>query len=154
MLWLFAQELGGPVLEVGSDLGISTRYICEGLADGTKVYAVDCHHKWVDDPMTYPNRIQVNSDSRFYRTPEPVKWAFIDGDHRFRGVLQDIEAATASGARLLVFHDTRPGQPKPTNTSNGSEAREAVLEVFGDIEGVTIWDWASPCGVMIVKLPG
>lgn len=145
---------GGPVLEIGSDLGISTRYIHDGLDRAEQrgaIYAVDINHKW-QDPAPWPRRIQVDADSRLYRCPETPAWAFLDGDHRRRGVLQDIEAAVSSGARRFLFHDTRPGIPKPTNTSDGSEAREVVFEVFGDIEGARLVVWDGPCGLIWAEL--
>ena len=141
-----AYELGGPVLEIGAEKGISTRYIHEGLTVGghkDKLYSVDIRHQWPED-ANWPLRVRVERDSRFYRTPEPVRWAFIDGNHTRPFIMQDIEAAVASGAKSFLFHDTGPENPWP-------DPRKVVLEVFGDIADVRIWDIKTGCGLMYVE---
>jgi len=76
ILAALAARLGGPVLEIGADLGISTRYIHEGLeraenpGPNLRIYSVDRHHKWDDDPG-WPLRVRVDADSATYKPPEP-----------------------------------------------------------------------------------
>lgn len=153
ILYGLARKFGGPVLEVGSDLGVSTRYIHEGLEahDSGHVYAVDPLHKWDDDPA-WPRRRRIVGSGADYRPPEPCRWAFIDGDHRLQGVLDDISNAYIHGIDRMIFHDTAKrfeSAARPTNTSNGSDAREAVLEYF-DATYLLV-DILSPCGLIYVE---
>lgn len=130
-LTALARKLGGPVLEIGSDLGISTRYIHEGLEDGSCIYAVDVNHKWEDDD-TWPMRRRVVASGADFEPPSKCSWAFIDGDHRYDGVCADIRQCLSLGIGRLVFHDTHPrfSAWTPTNTSDGSRAREAVIDLL------------------------
>jgi hypothetical protein len=152
LLYAMATDLGGPVLEIGSDLGVSTRYIHEGLEDtgAGPVVAVDYCHKFGDD-LDWPLRIRIECDT--HKEPGkipalPYRWAFIDGDHRYDGVLQDIKLAVGLGINTLVFHDTRADIPVPTNPSDGSEARRAVTDYFMSKPWV-VWDIPTPAGLML-----
>lgn len=152
-----AARVGGPVLEIGADQGISTRYLHEGLAryaqsgKSTFVYSVDNNHKWAED-RAWPLRVRVVADSGTYTPPTPCRLAFIDGDHRYAGVVRDITQAVKAGITRLLFHDTSPSfdGKTPTNTSDGSEARRAVLEAFGNTADWEVYDITTPCGMIYV----
>lgn len=142
----------GHVLEVGADLGISTRYILDGLAakPHRRVVSLDYFHKW---PGEHPQRLKIDQDTRQPLHPivaklAPYAFAFIDGDHTFAGVMNDIRVFRQF-TKTLVFHDCSPAAPVPTNPSNGSEARRAVIESF---PGYLIEDIPTHCGLMIVHL--
>lgn len=103
-----ARQHGGPVLEIGTQRGISARYILRGLDAGGwdashLLYAVDLHHQHhLAD--TEPRMRAVSCNSAFYAGP-PVKWAFVDGLHTYDGVLIDIEQAMRHGANVIFLHD-------------------------------------------------
>lgn len=150
-----ARRYGGPILEIGADLGISTRYLHGGLdANGGPggIVSVDYRHKWEEDPA-WPRRIRVAADTRvghpLIQKLAPYAWAFIDGDHTFSGVVTDIKLA-APLAPILVFHDTRPDIPVPTHASDGSEARRAVLDLLPSEELVEV---PTECGMLIWWAP-
>lgn len=149
ILATLAYNLGGPVLEIGAEKGVSTRYIHEGLAarqkldkPPEKVYSVDIRHWWGDDP-SFPLRVKVDADSAFYTPPEPCAWAFIDGNHVLPLVRLDIIAAERAGAKALLFHDTganNPWQPGP---------RQAAIELPPLDWDVTFID--TQCGMVFAE---
>jgi len=157
ILATLAYNYGGPVLETGADQGVSTRYIHEGLeASKTpgNIYSVDILHKWPGsdapggDPE-WPLRCKIDSDSGSYNPPEPCKWAFIDGDHRYRGVIRDIGAALRAGCTRIIFHDTGDHIRKnPDNPTGGSDARDAVPEFFAGLPGWHLFDITTHCGMI------
>jgi len=157
ILATLAYTLGGPILETGADQGISTRYIHEGLEASDKpgkIYSVDVHHKWpgADHPSVdpdWPLRAKIDADSGSYTAPEKCRWAFIDGDHRYRGVIRDIGAALRAGCARMIFHDTSPSVKRnPDNPSGGSDAREAVPEFFAGLRGWYLFDITTHCGMI------
>jgi len=151
ILAALAARLGGPVLEIGADLGISTRYIHEGLArtekQNLRIYSVDNHHKWDEDPG-WPLRVPIDADSTTYRPPEPCTWAFCDGDHRYDGVFKDCGTLLRAGIPHLLFHDTGAHHAPASNQSCGSDARRAVLDFFTPLPHWELIDVQSPCGLL------
>lgn len=122
LLACFAAKHGGHVLEFGGSVGVSTRYIHEGLCAHSEkgdVVSIDCRHLWVFDP-DWPRRIPIEVDSRDHRAILNhfrnndilrFKWAFIDGLHSFDGVLNDLTLAILAGCRALIFHDCNHDVP-------------------------------------------
>lgn len=155
-----AHSLGGPVLEIGADHGVSTRYIHEGLESWfdthpeatpsqLQIFSVDVLHKWADDP-SWPFRRRITADSAHYVCPARPTFAFVDGDHRYDGVQSDAIMAISAGARVIVFHDTGDHLKRnPENPSAGSDAREAVPAVFSILPDWTLYDLPTPCGLMV-----
>lgn len=142
ILAAFAARWGGPVLEIGGSIGVSTRYIHQGLAsrvDSGRVFTVDKKHLWEQDPG-WPLRIRIDCDSmdrpaliRILREMgfSGCSWAFIDGDHSYLGVLNDLIFAIACGARTLFFHDTTPNYPPfDYSTGDGADARRVIDDFF------------------------
>lgn len=115
-LWLYQLALAGPgkgvIVEIGSFLGRSTIYLARGskAARREKVYAIDPHlgapvinHKFsgptyrqflnnikaaqVSD-MIVPMKRRSGEAVRGWR--QPVRLLFIDGDHAYRAVKQDL----------------------------------------------------------------
>lgn len=155
-----AAKWGGPVLEIGADLGVSTRYISEGLdrkygaqLDPGLIYSVDVHHKW-HDSRDWPRRVRVDHDSTTYKAPRACKWAFIDGDHRYEAVLKDTQAAIDTPCPRLLYHDTVPGQRKARSTSDSSDARDAVLDYFKDLPDWTLLEITTHCGLILATWDG
>lgn len=111
----FAKQIGGPVLEIGTNLAISTRFISEGLdahgGDG-KVWTIDIDQWWVYT-KDWPRIIPFCMDSRYFPV-KPFKWAFVDGDHTYEGVKQDLPLVHKCKCEVIVFHDAKtwPGVKK------------------------------------------
>lgn len=151
----------GPILEIGADQGVSTRYIHQALdllyPDAppdldTSVFSIDCHHKWDEDP-NWPRRIRLDqrSDAPLPATFSGCQFAFVDGDHRYAGVVNDIKVCRKHNIPNLLFHDTNLTLKRnPENASAGSDAREAVLDILTD--AAAIYDITTPCGMMFVRL--
>lgn len=143
LLACVARHRGGPVLEVGSQLGISTRYILDGLGDKGWVDAVDCNHQW--DARSYSDRIrQHHCRSENYKPTERYNWAFIDGDHSYIAVTRDITLAVNAGAQLLVFHDGATCVQNDVDVG----VLKAVLE-YPWPQGWSCYAVSTLCGVMI-----
>ena len=151
ILATLAFVLGGPCLEIGSDLGISSRYIREGLPDDTRLFCIDIYHKW--DSRAYDPRIeQFHMRAEDFIPPEKCIWAFIDGDHRKDAVLLDIKSALRCGCRVLIFHDCSPTMPAAKSASEGSNARDAVLE-SEDLKGWDLFDITTHGGMILATCP-
>lgn len=150
ILTALAAYLGGPVLEIGANLGISTRYIHEGLELHGKgenlVYSVDGNHLWGDDPE-WPLRVRIPRWSQDYHPPA-CRWAFIDGNHSAEGVKVDIEKALEAGCGGMLFHDTEPGAPPFELLGSGTDARAVVLEVLEPNPEWSLYDITTHCGMI------
>lgn len=155
ILAAIAEKLGGPVLEIGSDLGISTRYIHEGLGRDPAIWAVDPHHKWTSD--VWPGIVQHHKTSvafRYLLPTHPFRWAFIDGDHRYAGIAADILVCRALLIPVLVFHDTAARLARmPENPSAGSDAHLVVRDAFAADPTLAILDIQTESGLTIVCPP-
>lgn len=152
ILATLARRLGGPILEIGTDAAISTRYLHEGLEENGapgRIYTVDPNQRWTytDD---WPRIVPFSCPSRLW-IPLPCKWAFIDGDHRYYGVKHDIALAGRCGCRWILLHDTGPNQHlNPESPTSGSDARRAALDSFE----TPPWDLLeidTPCGLMFAQ---
>lgn len=155
ILATLAKNLGGDVLEVGTDLAISTRFISEGLdfhcGDGV-IHTIDINQKW--NFLTDWPRIIPFCCRSLDRAIRPYKWAFIDGDHREDGVKIDAKFAAACGCKHIIFHDTGDHHVRhPVAPTTGSDAREAVPASF-DPAYWDIWDIKTGCGMMYVRQKG
>jgi predicted O-methyltransferase YrrM len=120
------------ILEVGSFLGISTRFILDISSPwGAKVVAIDPNipHRIFDRPREYVERLNVNNIPRrleivtaFFgkpieEIPSGVKvidsgfghfdFIFIDGDHSYEAVMLNFKLAVKmlNKGGVIVFHD-------------------------------------------------
>ena len=85
---------GLRVLEIGTGLGVATRYLAR---TATEVVTVDID-PWVVDPCI--------ANVTFMRDVPPGKTfdlAFIDGNHQYAEVIRDIQRAISE---VIVLHDT------------------------------------------------
>ena len=157
----YANRHGGPVLEIGSDLGISSRYIMEGLdrfdarflemglgPTNDPLYCVDIFHKW-DDATGFPRRRRHDGNSDSFKGPT-CRWAFVDGSHMYDDVLADIRSLDRLGIRRAFFHDTSTVHPKATSPTCGSDARYAVLDALA--KTWTLHEIDTPCGLIYATL--
>lgn len=118
LLWFAVTQSTGPILEVGCYQGRST---CLLAATLRPVYAVDPFNDEFDD--TNPgevlltkfkdNLLQRNLHNvQLYRQkikdwkPQPVNFAYLDGDHTYPGTLEQITIATRlCNATHVCIHD-------------------------------------------------
>jgi predicted O-methyltransferase YrrM len=94
------------VLEIGTGLGVSTRYFARSASFVTTIDP----DPWVAAEIApglleqFPNRIEFLSS----RSPTKCRLydlVFVDGDHRRESVLADIDYARGFSPGLVVFHD-------------------------------------------------
>jgi len=138
ILSCFAAELGGPVLEIGANQGVSTRFIHEGLdhrewpADH-QIISIDLNHLWYEDDH-WPRRVVLNADSAKLNPQHFLSkfaWAFIDGDHTYAGAVADIRLCLSLGIGHLLLHDTLSEgafRGPPYRDYPASHARRAACE--------------------------
>lgn len=163
ILYGAASRFGGPVLEIGADRGVSTRYILAGLQPAHKVYSVDVRHLWrprlAEDP--HGQRVAIETNSRELMATEipVVRWAFIDGDHTYDGVDNDTGQAVRLGAGFMIYHDCSPWQPRArrvepsthTGSTEGSDAFEAVTDRFWDDPAWVLTYVCTQAGLLIAS---
>lgn len=160
----YANRWGGHVLEIGSDHGVSTRYIHQGLDESRQpaglIVAVDFDHKWNDDDQW--SRRRRHTQNSFRVMPPDVlrylpegstfKWAFIDGEHSFEASARDTLLCLAMGIPAIFYHDTTPNAP-PFNreTGMGANVRDMLLAGFRDDPDWTLYDISTFCGMMFLE---
>jgi len=166
LLARFAATVGGHVLEIGADHGVSTRYIHQGLdraQTGGQIVALDFQHKWGHDDH-WPRRIRFEANSytvwphelqALLPEGEDFSWAFIDGDHSWEGASRDTLLALSLGIRRIFYHDTGehcvPYKLSPAGHQSGSSVRQAILAGFRDAPGWNLYDIRTPCGMMYAE---
>lgn len=140
-----AHFLGGPVLEIGTDQAISTRYIAEGLrdisytsgiTDANIIHTVDILQRWVDDPC-WPEIVPFKISSEdFPLALTKYSWAFVDGDHSYGGVVKDIGLLSQlqwDTYPRALFHDCGEAvQGQEFDPGQFIDVRRAVLEHMKD----------------------
>lgn len=116
LLWDSARESDGGILEVGSYFGRSTVLLA---SLGRPVLAVDPFDGFDSDKSGDEVHAELirNLESRRIRNvevfrcriedwkPWPVGFAYLDGDHTFRGTVNQLEAARKAGAETVCVHD-------------------------------------------------
>lgn len=116
LLWYAVNQEVGPILEVGSYQGRSTVLLAATLR---RVYAVDPFDGFDDtnDGEKIFLALRDNLLSRninnviIYRKRvedwkhRPVGFAYLDGDHTFKGTMEQIEIAKSCGAMRICIHD-------------------------------------------------
>jgi len=119
------REVSGDILEIGCNLGITTKELAEAFPDRT-VCGVDFvlakesmteKQKWeapteVGSIAKHLSNVRIFEESSFtfdYRKAGSPKIIFIDGDHSYEGVRRDTEKAMdylrATGGGRIIWHD-------------------------------------------------
>jgi predicted O-methyltransferase YrrM len=125
-LYQLAAGLGGApaLLEIGSYLGASSRFLAAGMPGGGRLYCVDT---WNNETMpegpreTLPefrknvapflDRITIvrknSKDLAAADVQLPLDLAFIDGDHSYMAVKRDFDTVSPwlGDGKILAFHD-------------------------------------------------
>jgi hypothetical protein len=148
LLWHWVNLTTGPILEVGSYRGRST---CLLGATGRPVYAVD--------PFDGFDRTQrgddiardlvANLESRglanvvVYRQrvedwkPQPVGFAYLDGDHTYHGTVAQVRKALLCHPTIITAHDVN-------DSGGGLEVKQACIDILGKfkqrMERLAVWD--------------
>jgi len=143
MRWLYAQaKKMRSIAEIGCLLGRSTTPLLAGCRG--PVWAIDCWHMenamgltyFVQNCGHYKNLRVIHDFSHNAAKHVPsVEMTFIDGDHLYESIKQDIEDWMPKTTKLLCGHDFgHEGYPG---------VKKRVIEVFGDnfkvVEGESIW---------------
>src|SRR5208337_1339867 len=155
--WMFPEELEwlyeaakrmASIVEFGCYKGRSTYVLCSGCQG--KVYAVDCHYSetlrpYVDSLQhTFPEFMQnvghflnlVPLEMDFVDAAAPgiippkVDMVFIDGDHAYASVLDDLKTWAPRARKLICGHDLNN-----ENKHDSPGVGEALEEFFG-MQGV------------------
>jgi predicted O-methyltransferase YrrM len=86
----------------------------------------------------------------------PLDLLFIDGDHTYEGVKQDLAdyAPLVRPNGLIAFHDIVPGGPGKHGDPGGVPAfwQELRAQNAGAAEIVADWEWGS-CGIGVIRPP-
>ena len=148
-----AERHPGPIVEIGTLFGLTTRLIVAAAPPGRLVITVDnfswnplvlprAHHELLVRRVLRPEidegRIQLEiADSAVFRGryggPTPAL-VFLDADHAYEPVRDEIRWAQAIGVPIICGHDY--GQPRFGVTRAVDEACATGLEVHG-----TVWSW-------------
>ena len=150
-----ATEAAGPIIEFGTLFGLTTQLIAAEMADGHEVITVDnfCWNPFGLPPALHEDftrRILRNElsggnvslyrgDSTTFRaayqgaTPAMV---FLDADHAYEAVRDEIQWAKSLGVTVIAGHDY--GNAKFGATRAVDEAFPKGVEVRG-----MVWSWCS-----------
>ena len=145
-----SQQFPGPIIEIGTLMGITTSHMALAKAPGQKIITVDlyCWNPWglppdVHEKFTaqmlhylveagHVERLRMDKDEfyRTYRGPAPAM-VFLDAMHDYEATKKDIEWAQNAGARIISGHDYCDKHPGVV---------EIVDELGGPRElGGTVW---------------
>jgi hypothetical protein len=145
------------ILEIGSAVGISSRYLLDGLQSrASTLTSIDIFHRWIS---SYPNHYQLSGYSGDFMPFERGKYtlAFVDGDHRFEGAMADTLACIAADVPVIVSHDTnRDSIPETKGTTEGSDGAQVNDDIIskGLAPGYTHIRLPTHCGLdILTKIP-
>ncbi len=117
-------ETKGPIIEIGTLFGWSTRIICLFMDNGRELITVD-NYSWnpfglppdmhfettrtvlKDEISSGQPQLMKMSNTEFYNIYSGLSPAliFIDADHEYEAVKMDIEGAKKLGAKIICGHD-------------------------------------------------
>ncbi len=141
LLWEFAGQFEGPILEVGCYEGRSSVLLANL---GRPLYCVDPFDGFADHQTGDETHAKFthNLVSRGFKGPlgvaccrekiedwfvRPVGFAYLDGDHTPEGTQRQIEVARACGASGVAIHDVNDG-------GDGLYIKRVALHLLGPWE--------------------
>jgi hypothetical protein len=136
-----SQQFPGPIIEIGTLLGVTTTHMALAKAPEQKIITVDvyCWNPWycpaeIHEAMTaqvlyyltttgHVDRVKMDKDEfyRMYDGPPPAM-VFLDAMHDYENTKRDIEWAKRVGARIISGHDycdRHPGVVQIVNEMGG-----------------------------------
>ena len=143
MRWLYAQaQKMNSIVEIGCLIGRSTTPLLAGCKG--PVWAIDCWTAentmgltyFIQNCGKYDNlRVIHDYSHKAVNYIPDIEMTFIDGDHTYQSITEDIEDWLPKTSRLLCGHDfSHPDHPG---------VKQRVIEVFGDnfkiVESESIW---------------
>ena len=146
LLWLLRSRHARSFFEVGTWYGFTTLLVwlyggiqrartidlCKGYAGSGSDYHGEMKPA---DYGCYFRRLTpvdfVVGDSQTYSAPDRFDVVYIDGAHDYPHVRGDHELARRLGARLIVFHDYRNGNPGVDKYLDETSNLEPVFRVNG-----------------------
>ena len=148
---------GLNVIEIGSAVGISSRYLLSGLKKReSTLTSIDIFHRW---HTSFPNHYQWQGESTgfFPLAKDKYGLAFVDGDHRFEGALADTLACIAAGVPVIASHDTNRANIQPTlgtmEGSDGADVNDHIMKE-GLAPGYTLIRLPTHCGLdLLTRIP-
>lgn len=143
----------GPIIEIGTLFGWSTKVIMMAKPIGQPLITVDnfewnpwglspAEHEWLtsrllaDGAENLNVRVVVSEKSQFFSEYDSGLPAvvFMDADHSFEGTKQDLEFARQEGARIICGHDYDeqkwPGVVQAVDECGGPRRRVGSLWVL------------------------
>lgn len=147
LLWNFASQFKGSILEVGCYFGRSTVLLANL---GRPLYCVDPFDGFTDDftgdhiqaswqenlkSRDLSNVMQFRVRVENWVSRPIVGFAYLDGDHTYEGTRAQIRAALNCGARGIAVHDV-------SNSGGGLPITRATSEMLGK--------WTDKTGTLAV----
>lgn len=134
LMFVYAQLAEGPILEVGSFYGRSAVLLAQL---GRPLYCVDPFEGFDTEDMSgekalelfekntgpYPN-IKLFKMKIEDWEPQPVGFAYLDGDHTYEGTIRQIEKALQCNSQYIAMHDVN-------DTGDGKSIQDAALKYLG-----------------------
>jgi hypothetical protein len=119
-----SRQFSGPIIEIGTLLGVTTTHMALAKAPEQKIITVDlyCWNPWGVTPAIHEahtaqmlhylvetghvERVRMDKDEFFakYRGPAPAM-VFLDAMHDYKNTKLDIEWAQRVGAKIISGHD-------------------------------------------------
>jgi hypothetical protein len=164
LLWKYASRAAGPFVEVGAYQGRSSVLLASlAMAKETRLYSVD---PWDNDFHS-----ELSGDAIFERwqantrdlpviamrmrveewLPIRASLLYLDGDHTYRGTLNQILQALRCHPDYICVHDCN-------DNGGGAEVKRACLETLGPwherVERLAAWEVSRARRTALVELPG
>ena len=151
LLWLCCQKTDGAILEVGCYQGRSTVLLA---SFGRSVYAIDPFAGFNVEDLSGERTFQAfisNMASRgitnVILTRKRIEdcypilrskfgFAYLDGDHTYKGTREQVAAALTLNASIIAIHDVN-------DYGDGLEVKRAAIEMLGPwderVERLAVW---------------
>jgi hypothetical protein len=147
-----SRQYQGPIIEIGTLLGVTTTHMALAKAPEQKIITVDlyCWNPWYVPPEIHEamtaqvlhylvatgqvERVKMDKDEfyRSYRGPAP-SMVFLDAMHDYENTKRDIEWARRVGAKIISGHDyceLHPGVMQIVDEQGGPSERSASVWVL------------------------
>lgn len=123
--------LGKDVLEIGTGLGVSTRYLA---ATAKRVVTVDID-PWVKEHIVLPSNVEMVIEPPLIDTELRFDMVFVDGSHIIENVIRDVHRAMhhVKPDGMIVMHDANYD-----NVQRGFEFIKREWEIIKTTHGLAV----------------